>query len=133
MHDQFTLALRLVLATALGAAIGYQRTWAKKPAGLRTHSVVALGVATFTMVSIHYFNNDPRIAAGVVSGIGFIGAGTILRWHVRQGDVVVGLTTAATVFAVAAIAMASAVGMYVIAVAATALCVGILFIRHGEG
>lgn len=136
MDNELLLALRMLLATALGAAIGYQRTWAKKPAGFRTHAVVALGVATFTVISTHGFSGgsiDPsRIAAGVVTGIGFIGGGTILRMHTHQGDTIVGITTAATIWAVAAIGMAAGVGMYIIAVTATVLCLIILFMHPRE-
>ena len=82
MNIQLEISLRLLLAAALGAAIGYQRTWAKKPAGFRTHALVSLGVAIFTVVSTHGFAGgsiDPsRVAAGVVTGIGFIGAGAII-------------------------------------------------------
>ena len=82
MSTEVEMILRLLLATALGAGIGFQRELAKKPAGLRTHILIALGAALFTMVSIFGFENgvDPsRIAAGVVTGVGFIGAGVIFR------------------------------------------------------
>ncbi|MDO8473677.1 MAG: MgtC/SapB family protein [Dehalococcoidia bacterium] len=136
MNIEIELSLRMLLAAALGAAIGYQRTWAKKPAGFRTHAVVALGVATFTVISTHGFvggSIDPsRVAAGVVTGIGFIGGGTILRMRTHGGDTVVGITTAATIWTVAAIGMAAAVGEYIIATTATVLCLVILFMHPRE-
>lgn len=135
MNIQLEMPLRLLLAAALGAAIGYQRTWAKKPAGFRTHALVSLGVATFTIVSAHGFSGgsiDPsRVAAGVVAGIGFIGAGAIIRERVR-GNMVVGITTAASLWTVAAIGMAAAVGLYIISVVATVLCLIILFMHPRE-
>ena len=131
MNTQLELSLRLMLAAALGAAIGYQRTYAGKQAGFRTHALVSLGVATFTVVSTHGFGTplDSRVAAGVVTGIGFLGAGVIVRERVRD-NVVVGVTTAAGIWTVAAIGMAAAVGMYIIAVVSTALTIVILFLHE---
>ncbi|MBI2857814.1 MAG: MgtC/SapB family protein [Chloroflexi bacterium] len=133
MNTQLELALRLVLAAGLGAGIGYQRTWAKKPAGFRTHALVALGVACFTVISIYGFGNnalDPsRVAAGVVTGIGFIGAGTIMR---DRGRIVLGITTAASIWTTAAIGMAAAAGMYLISVVTTVLALIILFMHPRE-
>ena len=80
MGTLMEMILRLLLATALGTIIGYQRERAKKPAGLRTHVLICLGAALFTVVSIYGFGvaSDPaRVAAGVVVGIGFIGAGCV--------------------------------------------------------
>jgi putative Mg2+ transporter-C (MgtC) family protein len=121
--------IRVVLAGALGGAIGAEREIREREAGLRTHMLVAIGAALFTMVSAYawtdwQFSNregivfDPtRIAAQIVTGIGFLGAGAIIR----QGLSVRGLTTAATLWVVAAIGMASGVGYYEAAVATTAL------------
>ncbi|HZL17199.1 MAG TPA: MgtC/SapB family protein [Polyangia bacterium] len=115
------LLLRMLVGTILGAAIGYERDLHGRPAGLRTHAIVALAAATFTVISTrfvyfqHYapsdlVNVDPsRIAASVVSGIGFLGAGAILR----NGITIKGLTTAAGLWLVAAIGMAAGAGMYV--------------------
>lgn len=123
------VALRLALAAALGGAIGAERELRDREAGFRTHLLVALGAALFTLVSAYAwtdwsFSNraglvfDPtRIAAQIVSGIGFLGAGAIIR----QGLTVRGLTTAATLWAVAAIGMAAGVGYYWAAVATTVL------------
>ncbi len=74
--------LRLLVAVVLGALVGYEREWAGKPAGVRTHGIVCLGAALFAVVSIHGFGNvgDPaRVAAQVVTGIGFLAAGAILQ------------------------------------------------------
>ncbi|HEY3544208.1 MAG TPA: MgtC/SapB family protein [Gaiellaceae bacterium] len=112
--------LRLSVAAALGGAIGFERELRERGAGLRTHLVVCVGSALFTLVSAYAFAGprvDPtRIAAQIVSGIGFLGAGAIIR----QGLSVRGLTTAATLWLVAAIGMASGAGYYDAAIIATA-------------
>ena len=120
--------LRLSVAALLGGAIGLERELRERQAGLRTHLVVSVGAALFTLVSAYGFheflvNNgelsriDPtRIAAQIVSGIGFLGAGAIIR----QGLSVRGLTTAATLWLVAAIGMAAGAGYYSAALIATA-------------
>lgn len=116
----------LAVAFVLSAIIGVERQRKLKSAGLRTHTLVGLGSAVFTLVSAYGFSNvvgaevilDPsRIAAQIVSGIGFLGAGVIF---VRRGAVS-GLTTAASIWVTAAIGMACGAGMPIIAVAATAL------------
>ena len=117
--------LRLVIAAGLGGAIGFERELRERQAGLRTHLVVCVGSALFTLVSAYGFEDfftatgtriDPtRIAAQIVSGIGFLGAGAIIR----QGLSVRGLTTAATLWLVAAIGMASGAGYYSGALIAT--------------
>ncbi len=121
------LLIRLVVGTALGGVIGYERDVHGRPAGFRTHLIVALASTLFTLVSTHfvYFQSygrddlvgvDPsRIAASVVTGIGFLGGGAILR----TGLNVQGLTTAAALWLVAAIGMAAGAGMYVVSVVAT--------------
>jgi putative Mg2+ transporter-C (MgtC) family protein len=113
---ELDIVLRLVFAALIGGIIGYEREHAEKPAGFRTHLLVCVGAALFTVLSIYGFGEefaDPsRIAASVVVGIGFLGAGTIMS---REGGVVVGLTTAATIWAVAAIGMAVGVGLYLVA------------------
>jgi putative Mg2+ transporter-C (MgtC) family protein len=118
--------LRLFVAAALGGAIGVERELRERQAGLRTHLVVSVGAALFTLVSAYGFQDvlsqgrvvaDPtRIAAQIVSGIGFLGAGAIIR----QGLSVRGLTTAASLWLVAAIGMASGAGFWAGAVLATA-------------
>jgi putative Mg2+ transporter-C (MgtC) family protein len=123
----FELLLRILLGTGLGAAIGLERDLHGRPAGLRTHAIVSLASATFMVVSTrfvffqHYAAGDlvevdaSRIAASVVSGIGFLGAGAILR----NGFTVRGLTTAASLWLVAAIGMAAGGGMYAVAIFVT--------------
>ena len=104
--------LRLVVAAVLGGAIGVERELRERQAGLRTHLVVCVGAALFTLVGAYAFvspNTDPsRIAAQIVTGIGFLGAGAIIR----QGLSVRGLTTAATLWLVAAIGMAAGAGYW---------------------
>jgi len=123
---QIELGLRLTAGLVLGAAIGFERELHRQPAGFRTHSLVALGAALFTIVSAYAFTGpmvDPtRIAAQIVSGIGFIGAGTILQ---HRGNVR-GLTTAASLWAVAAIGTAAGAGLIVMAMVGTALILVVL-------
>jgi putative Mg2+ transporter-C (MgtC) family protein len=123
------MALRLLLATVLGGAIGLQRELSGKEAGLRTNMLIALGAALLTVLSIYAFpGSDPsRLAAGIATGIGFIGAGVILH---RSGGAVVGLTTAATIFAVAGIGIATGAGKYLISIVATVLVLAILLLPH---
>ena len=118
--DVWVIVGRLALAAALGMVIGVERTYRAKTAGIRTHFLVALGSALFMIVSRYGFDGagDPgRVAAQIVSGIGFLGAGTIIM----QKHVVHGLTTAAGMWVAAGIGMASAAGLYVVAVFSTVL------------
>ncbi len=123
---QVELALRLLLGLVLGAAIGLERELDRQPAGFRTHSLVALGACLFTIVSGYAFlgsGADPtRIAAQIVTGIGFIGAGAVLQYqgHIR------GLTTAASLWAVAAIGMTAGAGLYSLAVLGAVLVLVVL-------
>jgi len=118
---QFDLVVRLVVAAILGAVVGLEREVHDHPAGMRTHLLVSVGSATFTVLSIVAFpgtGSDPgRVAAQIVSGIGFLGAGAILKY----GASVRGLTTAASLWAVAAVGMAAGAGAWVVAVAATVI------------
>ena len=126
LHGQ--MLLRLVIAMILGSLIGYERERKGKPAGVRTHGMVSLGSALFTVVSLYGFGGtgDPaRVAAQVVTGIGFLGAGAILH----QRDSVQGLTTAASLWVTAAIGLSVGVGMEVMSVA-TAFLV-FLLLRFG--
>jgi putative Mg2+ transporter-C (MgtC) family protein len=123
--------LRLAIAGGLGAAVGFERELREREAGIRTHLLVSLGAALFTIVSAYGFHDflaaggnvvraDPtRIAAQIVTGIGFLGAGAIIR----DGLSIRGLTTAATLWLVAGIGMASGAGYYWPALAATALTI----------
>ncbi|MGD1119013.1 MAG: MgtC/SapB family protein [Dehalococcoidales bacterium] len=128
-HQDWVMVMRLALATFLGAVIGFQREWSGKEAGLRTNMLICLGSALLTLLSIYAFPGDVpgRVAAGIVAGIGFIGAGVILH---RTGGTVVGLTTAATIWVVAGIGMAAGAGQYVIAPAATVLVLVTLLLPH---
>lgn len=123
---QVELALRLTVGLVLGAIIGFERELHRQPAGFRTHSLVALGAALFAIISGYGYtgdNADPtRITAQIVSGIGFLGAGTILqfRGHIR------GLTTAASLWSVAAVGAATGTGLYVLAVLGTVLIIVVL-------
>ncbi len=135
INIQMEMILRLLLAAVLGAGIGYQRERAGKPAGLRTHILIALGSALFTVVSMFGFGGqvDPsRVAAGVVTGIGFLGAGVIFR-GIRSDGPVMGLTTAASVWVTAAIGLAAGVGMYLVAVVIAVLAVGVLMLPKVRG
>ena len=120
---------QLLLAVVLGILVGVEREVVHKPAGLRTHALVSLGACLFTIISIDYFDVDPaRVAAGIVTGIGFIGAGSIIaeKGHVQ------GVTTAASLWCVAAIGLAVGVGAYVLAVVSSALVFGVLWLRKAE-
>lgn len=111
---------RLILAAALGALVGQERERRDLPAGLRTHLLVSTGACLFTLISIAMGGDayDPgRVAAQIITGIGFLGAGTIIR----HGASVRGLTTAASIWAVAGVGMASGIGWWEAGVAATVL------------
>ena len=119
LQTQVDNSLLLVLALFLSIAIGLDREGRRSPAGLRTHILVGLGACLFTILSRLVFpGSDPsRVAAQVVTGIGFIGAGTILRY---KRDVQ-HLTTAASIWATAAVGMAVGTGAWFIAIVATLL------------
>jgi putative Mg2+ transporter-C (MgtC) family protein len=124
-----TILARLAWAALLGSIVGFERLVRRRPAGMRTGFCVALGAAFFTIVSVELAKRtgDPsttRIASNIVQGIGFLGAGVILR---ERGSVV-GLTTAATIFSVAALGMAAGSGMYA---ASGAGCLLVLFALVG--
>lgn len=134
MAEWLEIILRFLLAAALGAAIGYERERHAKAAGLRTHTLISSGAALFTLASIYGFNGgaDPsRVAAGVVAGIGFIGAGVIFRG--MRGEGVAGITTAASVWVTAAIGLAAGAGLYLISAIATIVTIGILKIPKVRG
>lgn len=128
------------MSSILGFALGFEREITGKFAGLRTHILVCLGSTLFTILSLYGFRfflqdglngiNDPaRIAAQIIAGIGFIGAGTVMR----QGVTVSGITTAATLWMSAAVGMACGCGMYQIAIVAVSITLIVLIaIRHFE-
>jgi len=116
----YDILLPCILALIFGGLIGFQREKAERPAGLRTHTLVCLGSTVFTLISYLGFSSlygvDPsRIAAGIVTGIGFIGAGVIFR----QGSLVRGVTTAASIWTVASIGMALGTKLYYLALLVT--------------
>jgi putative Mg2+ transporter-C (MgtC) family protein len=120
-QDQIDIAVRLALAAVAGMAIGIERELREQAAGLRTHMVVAIGACLFTIVGAYGFEGEPldpsRVASNVVTGIGFLGAGAIIR----EGVSVRGLTTAASLWVVAAIGTAVGLGMYWATGVATAI------------
>lgn len=133
--------IRLGLALAMGFALGLERELTNKYAGLRTHILVCLGACVFTLLSIYGFptfasgdnvvveqatgvRDTARVAAQIVTGIGFIGAGTVLR----NGPMVFGLTTAATLWIAASIGMACGAGMYDVALISTVFSIAVLTI-----
>ena len=122
LNLQLDLAVRLVGAAILGAAIGFERERRDHPAGIRTHMLVSVGAAAFTVLSIYSFGDgsDPgRVAAQIVTGIGFLGAGSILK----GGGTIHGLTTAASLWVVAAVGMGAGAGAWGVAVATTVIVV----------
>ena len=132
------IIIRLGLSVILSGLIGLERQIHRRTAGLRTHILVCLGSCLIMLTSLYIFDIykdvvplDPaRIAAGVITGIGFLGAGTILR--AREG--IKGLTTAASLWVVAAIGLAVGCGFYYAAVVTTVLTLGVLlFLRYMEG
>jgi putative Mg2+ transporter-C (MgtC) family protein len=127
--------LRFLLAVALGAGIGFQRERAGKAAGMRTLILVSAGAALFTLVSIYGFGtvgvDISRVAAGVVVGVGFLGAGVILRGE--REEEVAGLTTAATIWVAAGIGLAAGAGMYLVALIVTAVITGVLLLPKIRG
>jgi len=128
--SDFEMVARLAMAGAVGAIVGCEREARRRTAGLRTHALVAIGAALFTMAGAYGFgdvtrgaNVDPaRIGAQVASGIGFIGAGAIIR----NGGSVRGITTAATVWTSAALGVAAAAGAYVATIAAAVIVLATL-------
>jgi len=121
--------LRLVFAVVAGGLIGLEREVVHKPAGIRTHMLVCLGSALFALVTIEALPHEAaRIIAGIATGIGFLGAGTIFK----AKDEVHGLTTAASIWAVAAVGLAGGLGYYVMMAIATILILVILNLNRME-
>lgn len=128
---QLEYLLRIVIASVLGLVIGSERKRQNKSAGIRTHAIVALGSALIMVVSKYGFSDVPdydaaRVAAQVVSGIGFLGAGVIFV----RNNLVSGLTTAAGLWATGGVGLAMGAGMYVVAISATILIMAVQFIMH---
>ncbi|MGH9547492.1 MAG: MgtC/SapB family protein [Terriglobales bacterium] len=129
MSSTGVFLLRLTLAAVLGGAIGLEREIKHRPAGLRTNLFICLGAAMFTLLSdalaTRYPGDHTRIAAQIIPGIGFIGAGSILH---NRDNLVTGLTSAATLFVVASVGMAVGGGLYLTAIFGTALILVCLFL-----
>lgn len=122
---EIELVLKILVSAGLGLLLGYERELHKRPAGLRTHSLVCLGSTLFTVISISFTGSNvdaSRIAAGVVTGLGFIGGGVIFKSEER----VIGLTTAAELWVVGAIGLAVGIGYYLAAFVTTAIVLFIL-------
>ena len=134
--NEFTMIFRIIISALLGGIIGFEREVHGRPAGIRTQMLVCLGSTVFMIISIliavkykEFGPVDPtRIAAGVVTGIGFLGAGAIIR----AGRSIHGLTTAASIWAVSAIGMAIGAGLYVIGFLATGVVIAVLFLSKVE-
>jgi putative Mg2+ transporter-C (MgtC) family protein len=127
--DIYSISIRLGLSLLLGGLIGWEREYRRQPAGLRTHILICLGATLMMLISVYipqtYSGGDPsRIAAQVVSGIGFLGAGAIFS----LGGSIRGLTTAASIWIVAAIGLAVGAGMYLGAIFATVLVLLVLIL-----
>ena len=119
----YEVLVRLIVAAIAGGLIGLEREALHKPAGVRTHMLVSLGAALFVLATLSIIPDEVgRIIAGIATGIGFLGAGTIFR----SKDNVKGLTTAASIWAVAAIGLTVGGGQYVLAIAATILVILVL-------
>lgn len=119
---------KLFLATILGSIVGYEREKKHKPAGFRTYMLVSLGSCLITLISISFVDDPSRVASSIVTGIGFLGAGAIIA----QGKDVKGLTTAASLWTMAAIGLAVGTGYYLLAIVATLLVYLILKIKFGR-
>lgn len=125
MNLELELVARLILGFVLSGIVGLEREVSLKPAGLRTHILVGLGSTLLTILSLAAFPEeaDPsRVAASIVVGIGFLGAGTIIKTKEK----VIGLTTAATLWIVASIGVATGAGFYLLAIIATILAFSVL-------
>ena len=128
MSHDVELLVRLLLAAVLGGAIGAERELNDQPAGLRTHMLLTIGACLFTLISAYGFGGGPRtdpsrIAAQIVTGIGFLGGGAIVRY----GLTVKGVTTAASIWATASVGVAIGAGSYVLGIGGAVLVVGTLF------
>ena len=130
-NQEALMAVQVVVAVLLGGFVGWEREWHAREAGIRTYGAVFLGACVFALLSTHVTagNNPHVIAAGVVTGIGFLGAGVILR----DQNNVVGLTTAATLWATASVGLATGYGMYTLAVLVSLIVFGLLALHHVPG
>lgn len=117
------IMIKLIVAAVLGSLVGFERAVHNKPAGMRTHSLVCIGATLFTIISVNVIGGEPsRIAAGIVTGIGFLGAGIIFRAKSRMR----GITTATELWVMAAIGLAVGMGFYFAALITTLIVIFIL-------
>lgn len=125
------MALRVLVAVALGAFVGWEREQHGREAGVRTYGAVSLGACVFALIATHITggSNPHVIASGVVTGVGFLGAGVIMK---DQGSVV-GLTTAATLWATASVGLAIGYGMYTLGLLVSLIVFGLLSLHHAPG
>jgi len=133
MEENLQMLLKFLMSFLLGGLIGFERERRNRPAGLRTHIIVAVGSTLITIISIQFYKlyggDAGRIAANIVVGIGFLGAGTIMK----EGLTVRGLTTAASIWAAAAIGLACGLGYYYPAIiTATIVFLTLVFLRNIE-
>ena len=131
MKEELIYLLRIVYAVALGFAIGFERKLRFKEAGIRTHTIVCAGSALIMVVSKYAFSDvngydGSRVAAQIVSGIGFLGAGMIIY----RREAVHGLTTAAGVWATAGVGMAAGGGLYIVAAGSAAVLIAVQCVLH---
>ncbi len=128
MITELDFILKMVLAIALGAIVGFEREFDDEPAGVRTHILVILGSTLFTILSFEFMgaSDSSRVAAGIVTGIGFIGAGAIFRAENK----VKGITTAASLWVIAAIGMAVGLGFFIAATVTALMVFGVLFVKR---
>lgn len=130
-NNEALMALRVVIAAILGGAVGWEREWHGREAGIRTFSAVAVGSCVFALIATHISggNNPHVVAAGVVTGIGFLGAGTINK----VGGKIEGLTTAGALWSAASVGLSVGYGMYLLALLVTAILFGLLYSHHLPG
>lgn len=134
LENQIVIIIRVLLSLALGLLIGIERQQRKPEtknygaAGLRTLALVCVGTALITSIGDILFVSDPRLAASIMAGIGFIGAGAIIASEKK----VMGLTNAAAVWAVAAIGIAAGIGLYITAIFVTLIAIIVLELRRFE-
>lgn len=130
VSTEVTLLPRLLIATVLGGVVGYEREIHGRAAGIRTYAAVSLGAAMFTIINAHVPNlsDHTRIVSNIVTGIGFLGAGIIFRD--AGNGLITGLTTAATLWATAAIGVAAGFGMYVISLFSTITLFLLLYLKN---
>ncbi len=124
--NEFDIILKLVLAAVLGGLVGWEREHDRKPAGLRTNILICIGATMFGLIAIDYFPHSDdvsRMWQNILTGVGFLGAGSVIK----DGPTVRGLTTAATIWAVAALGLAIAAGLYFLATVSAIVILATLF------